>query len=214
MSMMKRQREWEEKEKYSTRSRTGSGGIKRSVVSDSAITEANYPICARKMRFVPDIAYNENGAKTSPHNSSSPFLRKHPSLRGRHAPLVWLWLEKACEHMSLECLDKWKRAGEDGSEREGRRHYVGENQSPDLCSIYRSEEEKGPPHVQAVLLQRCERKMDRIGEDRKRGGWQVWVLLSLIERERGSGWNGSEMQLPEYRRVKRFRCERRSIRHK
>lgn len=65
-----------------------------------------------KCIFVPDNAYNENGAKISPHNSSPAFLRKHPSLRGRHAPLVWLRLEKACEHMSLKCLDKWKRAGE------------------------------------------------------------------------------------------------------
>lgn len=59
---------------------------------------------------------------------------------------------------------------------------VRQNQSPDLLQYLQVRRGEGPPHVQPVLLQRCERKTDRIGEDGKRGGQRaVWLTgVSIV----------------------------------
>lgn len=173
----------------------------------------------------PVIARNENGAKISPHYSI--WRPQHPSLRGRHAPLLRLPLEKACEHMSLKCLDEWKRAGgrqaKGGQKTLRRAGAVRQNQTPSLQippAVFTGQKKRGTPT----------RATEAAGRDdlrEKETGRQVPVRSLAIHTVTGvsivacnctaEGLRGESRRIrqPTWRgRVKRFSCEHRTIRHK
>lgn len=81
-----------------------------------------------KCIFVPDNAYNENGAKISPHNSSP--VPPQTSLAQRKARSTSMTAAgESLRAYVIKMLRQVEESRGDGSEREGRRHYVGEGLS-------------------------------------------------------------------------------------